>query len=98
VKRVGDAGLGLFVHCTGDRANVMALDAFEAAKTAGNAPRPMRIEHLGDFMLGPNVIERVRALDVKGNVQPGWIYTLADNTLANLGSRERRLAPFNSAR
>jgi predicted amidohydrolase YtcJ len=86
VSRVHASGLGLFMHCTGDRANVMALDAYEQAQKQGGPKTLMRIEHLGTFMLGPNVLSRAKALDVKAIVTPGWIYTLSKVTVNNLGA------------
>jgi hypothetical protein len=86
VQRVYDAGLGMLIHCTGDRANVMALDAYEKVKRKPGPQPIMRIEHLGDFLLGPHVIERALKLGVRANVQPGWIYTLANVMIANLGA------------
>ena len=85
VARVHAAGLGMFIHATGDRANVMVLDAYQKAAAAGGAKTLMRIEHLGDFMLGPDVLARAVKQGIAANIQPGWIYTLADVTAKNLG-------------
>jgi hypothetical protein len=89
VLRTRRAGLAFLAHATGDRATAMALDAFERALgSAGGPARPgeLRIEHFGDFMLGPGDLERARRLGVSVNVQPGWIYTLAHSTVENLGA------------
>jgi predicted amidohydrolase YtcJ len=84
----------MLIHCTGDRANVMALDAYEKVIRGGDPRTLMRIEHLGDFLLGPGVLERSRALDVKANVQPGWIYTLANVMINNLGEERAKAQSF----
>lgn len=94
VSRVHEAGLGLFMHCTGDRANVMALDAYEQAQKQGGPKTLMRIEHLGVFMLGPDVLPRAKALDVKAIVTPGWIYTLSAVTVNNLGAAIANVQAF----
>ena len=92
--RVHKAGLGMFVHSTGDRANVMILDAYEKAQRQGGPKTLMRIEHLGEFMLGPKVLERSVRLGIQGNIQPGWIWTLGDSTRKNLGEDVARAHAF----
>ena len=92
--RVHKAGLGMFVHSTGDRANVMVLDAYEKAQRQGGPRTLMRIEHLGEFMLGPKVLERSVRLGIQGNIQPDWIWTLGDSTRKNLGEDVARAQAF----
>lgn len=92
--RVHKAGLGMFIHSTGDRSNVMVLDAYEKAAKQGGAKTLMRIEHLGEFMLGPKVLERAVRLGVEANVQPGWIWTLGDVTRKNLGEDVAKAQAF----
>ena len=98
--RTRRAGLAFLAHATGDRATAMALDACEKVQRelgAPAAPGALRIEHFGDFMLGPGDLERARRLGVSVNVQPGWIYTLARSTIENLGAeRGRRAFQFRS--
>ncbi|MFO1254634.1 MAG: amidohydrolase [Sphingomonadaceae bacterium] len=94
VLRVHKAGLGMFIHSTGDRANVMVLDAYAKAQQQGGPRTLMRIEHLGDFMLGPKVLQRARQLGVESNIQPGWIWTLAGVTQGNLGPAIARRQAF----
>lgn len=91
--RARGAGLAFLAHATGDRATAMALDAFEKVQQAeGGTPAPgtRRIEHFGEFMLGPDDLARARRLGVSVNVQPGWIYTLANSTIENLGPERAR--------
>lgn len=92
--RVHTAGLGMFIHSTGDRSNVMVLDAYEKAQSQGDPRTLMRIEHLGEFMLGPNVLKRAASLGVKANIQPGWVWTLAGVTQENLGPEVARQQAF----
>lgn len=94
VARVHAAGLGMFIHSTGDRANVMVLDAYEKALKSGGPKTLMRIEHLGVFMTGPDVLRRTLKLGVQSNIQPGWIWTLADVTRKNLGEEVARQQAF----
>jgi predicted amidohydrolase YtcJ len=85
VRRVHDAGLAMLIHATGDRANSMALDAYARARQLPGPPTLLRVEHFGDFFLDAASLTRARQLDVKANVQPGWVYTLAESTRQNLG-------------
>ncbi|WP_088307961.1 amidohydrolase [Novosphingobium sp. B 225] len=94
VAKVHAAGLGMFIHSTGDRSNVMVLDAYEKAQKAGGAKTLMRIEHLGEFMLGPQVLERTVKLGVQADIQPGWIWTLGEITRRNLGEDVARNHAF----
>ena len=93
VLRARRAGMAFLAHATGDRATAMALDAFERvqAGTSGPVdPGTLRVEHFGEFMLGPGDLERARRLGVSVNVTPGWIYTLAHSTVENLGAERAR--------
>jgi predicted amidohydrolase YtcJ len=93
VLRTRRAGFAFLAHATGDRATAMALDAFEHVQQGQGgpaAPGALRIEHFGEFMLGPGDLERARRLGVSVNVQPGWIYTLANSTIANIGAERAK--------
>jgi len=93
VQRTRRAGLAFLAHATGDRATAMALDAFEPVQQGQGGPATpgtLRIEHFGEFMLGPGDLERTRRLGVSVNVQPGWIYTLANSTIQNLGAERAK--------
>jgi hypothetical protein len=94
--RAHRAGLAFLAHATGDRATAMALTAFEhvqagvGAGTPGQGATLQRIEHFGEFMLGPDDLARAKRLGVKVNVQPAWIHTLANSTIENLGAERAR--------
>jgi predicted amidohydrolase YtcJ len=92
VLRTRRAGLAFLAHATGDRATAMALDAFEEVQQGQGpaAPGTLRIEHFGEFMLGSGDLERAQRLGVSVNVQPGWIYTLANSTIENLGAERAK--------
>ena len=74
----------------------MALTAFEHVQAQEGPGAParraalQRIEHFGEFMLGPDDLARAKRLGVMVNVQPGWIYTLANSTIENLGAERAR--------
>jgi len=82
------AGLGAAVHAIGDRANEIALDAFEAVGCPG------RIEHAQ--MLGPGDAERFAALGIIAGVQPDHI--LGDRAVADRhwAGRTDRAFPFRT--
>ena len=91
--RTRRAGFAFLAHATGDRATAMALDAFARVQQeqGGTAvPGTLRIEHFGEFMLGPGDLERARRLGVSVNVQPAWVYTLANSTIENLGAERAK--------
>jgi len=88
--RVHRAGLPLLLHATGDRATSMALTAFERAQGQDGPRTLQRIEHFGEFMLGPDDLARAKRLGVRVNVQPGWVFTLTNSTIENLGAQRAR--------
>ena len=94
--RANRAGLAFLAHATGDRATAMSLTAFEHVQAEEGMAAPargqtlQRIEHYGEFMLGPGDLARAKRLGVMVNVQPGWIYTLANSTSENLGAERAR--------
>jgi hypothetical protein len=85
------AGFQIQVHAIGDRAIRMALDAFEAARTA-NGRRDARhhVAHLE--LIDPEDIPRFRRLGVVANFQPFWAN--GDSYLTEL--TEPKLGPARS--
>lgn len=63
LRKAVEGGIGLALHAIGDRANTLALDAFEALDVGG------RIEHAQ--LLDPADLPRFAALNVVAGVQPG---------------------------
>jgi predicted amidohydrolase YtcJ len=88
LRRATDAGLDAAVHAIGDRANEIALDAFEAVGSPG------RIEHAQ--LLGPGDAERFAALGVIAGVQPDHI--LGDRAVADRhwAGRTDRAFPYRA--
>jgi predicted amidohydrolase YtcJ len=62
LRKAVTSGIGLALHAIGDRANTLALDAFEALDVGG------RIEHAQ--LLDPADLPRFAALNVVAGVQP----------------------------
>jgi len=77
-----EAGFGLSVHAIGDKANSVALDAFEELKKSQfNIHHQIRhrIEHLQ--LLHPRDVERVSQLGVIASMQP--IHAISDMQMAD---------------
>ena len=90
-QRARRAGVPMLAHATGDRATAMALTAYERAQQdPAGVPSLQRIEHFGEFMLGPDDLARAKRLGVAVNVQPAWLFTLANSTIENLGPQRAR--------
>jgi len=93
------AGFQIHVHAIGDRAVRMALDAFEAARSA-NGPRDARpiVAHLE--LIDPADVPRFRRLGVVADFQPLWAYAdsyIRELTIPKLGpERSREIYPIGS--
>jgi predicted amidohydrolase YtcJ len=93
------AGFQIHVHAIGDRAVRMALDAFEAARSA-NGPRDARpiVAHLE--LIDPADVPRFRRLGVLADFQPLWAYAdsyIRELTIPKLGpERSREIYPIGS--
>jgi hypothetical protein len=61
-------GFHVWVHAIGDRANTLALDAFERVRVGGGPPARLRVEHAQ--ILTPADIPRFRRLGVVPSMQP----------------------------
>mgnify|MGYP005851711969 CR=1 FL=1 len=72
VRALHDTGLQICVHCGGDAAVDLALDAYEEAMNANPHPDPRhRIEH--GVLCTPEAIRRMRDLGVVVSTQPQFI-------------------------
>ena len=90
--RAHKMGVPMFAHATGDRATAMTLTAFEWVKQQDtSSPHTLqRIEHFGEFIIGPNDLARAKRLGVYGNITPIWVYTLGQSMVENLGPERAR--------
>ena len=91
VRALHDTGLQICVHCAGDAAVDLSLDAFEEAMNANPRPDPRhRIEH-GVFTK-PASTQRMRDLDVVVSTQPQFLRLGADLYPAQFGEERARRA------
>jgi predicted amidohydrolase YtcJ len=87
VRQLHDTGLQICVHCAGDAAVDLTLDAFEEAMDANPRPDPRhRIEHA--VITTPQATQRMRDLGVVVCTQPQFI-RLGGDGYADLFGEER---------
>jgi len=86
-------GVAAMIHCSGDKATDLCLDAYEHEAAAGSGHAIMRIEHFGMFQLAPHQLERAAALKKRGlfvSIQPTWLLDLARADVENMGEERAR--------
>ncbi len=92
------AGMRCCVHAIGDVAMDMILDAYEKAVT--RLPRTdlrHRVEHLGNWMMTPERMERARRLGILPMANPPFLFFLGDPLIAMLEERVTEQGfPFKS--
>jgi predicted amidohydrolase YtcJ len=77
IRSLHDTGLQVCVHCIGDAAADLTLDAYEGAMNANPRPDPRhRIEHA--VLTAPQSTTRMRDLGVVVSTQPAFIYLFGD--------------------
>jgi predicted amidohydrolase YtcJ len=87
VRALHDTGLQICVHCFGDAAADLTLDAFEEAMNANPRPDPRhRIEHC--ILSTPQATQRITDLGVVVSTQPQFI-RLGGDHYANMFGEER---------
>jgi predicted amidohydrolase YtcJ len=87
VRALHDTGLQICVHCAGDAAADLTLDAFEEAMNGNPRPDPRhRIEHA--VITKPESTQRMRELGVVVSTQPQFI-RLGGDGYADLFGEER---------
>lgn len=87
VRALHDTGLQICVHCAGDAATDLTLDAFEEAMDANPRPNPRhRIEHA--VITKPESTQRMKDLGVVVSTQPQFI-RLGGDAYALLFGEER---------
>jgi predicted amidohydrolase YtcJ len=93
-----DAGMRCCVHAIGDIAMDMILDAYEKAIT--RRPRQdhrHRVEHLGNWMMTPERMERTKRLGILPMANPPFLYFLGDPLIEMLEQRATEQGfPFKS--
>ena len=81
------------IHCSGDKATDLCLNAIEHEAATGGETSIMRIEHFGMFQLSETQLKRAVALKKKRffiSIQPAWLLNLARANVTNMGSRRAR--------
>ena len=96
VARVHKAGLGMFIHASGDEAQKMVLDAHEYTQNAyGRGDTPLVLEHFGVIMGNSETFERAAKLGAFGVIQPFWLSSFPANTISQLGQDRAEKVSFH---
>ncbi len=91
VRQLHDTGLQICVHCVGDAAVELTLDAFEAAMDANPRPDPRhRIEHC--VLTTPQQTQRIKDLGVVVSTQPQFLRVGAEHWAQLFGEERARRA------
>jgi predicted amidohydrolase YtcJ len=88
VQAYHDAGMRICTHAIGDVALDMILEAYEKAQT--RRPRSdhrHRVEHMGNWMMTPQRIERAKRLGILPIPNPPFLYFLGDPVIEMLERR-----------
>ena len=89
VRALHDTGLQICVHCVGDAAVDLTLDAFEAAMNANPRPDPRhRIEHC--ILTRPEATQRIKDLGVVVSPQPQFIRLGGDGYVDLFGEKRAK--------
>ena len=86
-------GVMSMMHCSGDEAIDMGLNAYENQIKSGVAGTIMRIEHFGMFQMNDAQLKRAKGLVDKGfkiSVQPTWLLDLVKADYENMGFERTR--------
>ena len=81
-------GVMSMMHCSGDEAMDMGLNAYENQIKSGATGTIMRIEHFGMFQMKYEQLVRAKAMIDKGfkvSVQPTWLLDLVKADYENMG-------------
>lgn len=91
VRSLHDTGLQISVHCVGDAAVDLTLDAYEEAMNANPRSDPRhRIEHL--ILTTPEATQRMRDLGVVACAQPQFLRLTVDGYASIFGTERSRRA------
>ncbi len=86
VEKAHAAGWQVWIHCNGDRAQDLALDAFEAAlEKHPREDHRHRIEHFANFMVDDKILDRMEQLDVISAPQASFIWRTTNELLQQPG-------------
>jgi len=89
VRALHDTGLQICVHCAGDAAVDLTLDAYEEAMNANPRPDPRhRLEHA--ILTTPQATQRIKDLGVVVSTQPQFIRVGGDHYTKVFGEERTR--------
>jgi predicted amidohydrolase YtcJ len=81
-------GIISMLHCSGDKAMDIGLDAYAREIKTRSKPTIMRIEHFGMFQMNDNQLKRAGEMKKQGlfiSVQPTWLLELVKADYENMG-------------
>jgi hypothetical protein len=87
------AGVVCMMHCSGDHATDIGLNAYAKIIKAGAPKAILRIEHFGDFQLLPSQLARAKEMKKHNfniSVQPTWLLDLVKADFENMGEKRAR--------
>ena len=87
------AGVICMLHCSGDHATDIGLNAYDKVIKLGGPKTIMRIEHFGMFQLTDQQLKRAKAMKKQGlyiSVQPTWLLDLVKADFENMGELRTR--------
>ncbi len=90
VARAHIAGQAVCIHAIGDKAQDLALDAYEHALKAHPRSHRHRVEHLGNVMTSPERIRRAKALGVLPVTTVEWLFAYGDFIEFYLGPERKK--------
>lgn len=87
------AGVICMLHCSGDHATDIGLNAYDKVMKSGPRGTIMRIEHFGMFQLTKAQLARAKEMRKQGlyiSVQPTWLLDLVKADFENMGEQRTR--------
>ena len=87
------AGVICMLHCSGDHATDIGLNAYDKVIKSGRPGTIMRIEHFGMFQLTKAQLARAKEMRKQGlyiSVQPTWLLDLVKADFENMGEPRTR--------
>jgi predicted amidohydrolase YtcJ len=86
-------GVIAMMHCSGDHATDIGLNAYDKVIKSGGPKTILRLEHFGMFQLTGRQLARAKEMKKQGlyiSVQPTWLLDLAKADLENMGEKRAR--------
>jgi predicted amidohydrolase YtcJ len=88
------AGVICMLHCSGDHATDIGLNAYDKVMKSGGPKTIMRIEHFGMFQMTNAQLARAKEMRKQGlfiSVQPTWLLDLVKADFENMGELRARM-------